>query len=117
MSKFHHENVSYISTDTLGETTPAAAQRFARFCTEAARRAGPEFEIEFDIDDTISGEYSDAGDEISNICWECDWYGNGPLRNKALNDAASKIRAFAGGVNDCRTSANLRCPRALGPTP
>lgn len=82
-----------IFSDSLGDTTRAAAERFARFCTAAAEKAG--FDIDFEINYRMAGYQPDStGNQISNICWECSWYGNGPLRKAAVAEAAKRIEAF-----------------------
>lgn len=86
-------NTHKIFHSHLGETTSQAAERFARFCTAAAELAG--FDWDFEIDyRTFGWTGDDAGKQISNICWECGWYGKGPLRKSALIEAAARIRFF-----------------------
>jgi hypothetical protein len=79
-----------INSDSLGDLTVAAAERFALFCTEVSREAG--VDIEFEVDYRVSGYSSvSAGNIISNICWDCDWYGVGSFRKSALNKAVSAV--------------------------
>lgn len=90
-----------ILSDSLGDTTPAAAERFARFCTVAAEKAG--FNIDFEINYQMSGYQPDSvGNRISNICWDCDWYGNGPLRKAAIEHAVCLITVLIDNDEYCQ---------------
>ena len=82
-----------IFSDSLGDTTPQAAERFARFCTLVAEKSG--YNIVFEINHKMAG-YSPAsiGGDISNICWDCDWYGRGLFKNSAINGAVSMVMAL-----------------------
>lgn len=82
-----------IFSDSLGETTPQAADRFARFCTLVAEKSG--YNIVFEINHKLAG-YSPTsiGGDISNICWDCDWYGRGLFKNSAINKAVSTVTVF-----------------------
>ena len=82
-----------IFSDSLGDTTPQAAERFARFCTLVAEKSG--HNIVFEINRGVAG-YSPAsvGGDISDICWDCDWYGRGLFKNSAINKAVSMVAAL-----------------------
>ena len=82
-----------INSDSLGDTTNAAAERFARFCTVVAEKAG--YNIVFEIDHKTAGwTPKTIGGDISNLCWSCDWYGSGPLRKNAIDNAVGLVCAF-----------------------
>lgn len=83
----------YINSDSLGDTTNAASERFARFCTVVAEKAG--YDIVFEIDHKTSGYTPKTlGGDISNICWDCGWYGNGPLRKNAIDKAVKLVECW-----------------------
>ena len=91
--------VHKINSDSLGEISPALMARFARFCDAVAEKAG--FSITFEIDSRSAGwSPASVGGQITNICWDCDWYGRGPFSQIAVSQAAFRVNSAVGDGHD-----------------